>query len=452
MALAAERLNALMTLSPQAAWKVVLEEALAICSRPLKVEGVEAEIARRDRAMADLAIHKKHFLSERVSHFTESVIREMTRQAMLHDAINLAQGFPDFPAPAEIKRAAQEAIGADVNQYAITWGAKSLRGAIAQQIETRHAVAVDPEKQVTVCCGSTEAMISTLLAVCNAGDEVVIFEPYYENYGPDSILSGARPRFVKLRPPRDAEGEWTFDERELRAAFHKHTKAIIVNTPNNPTGKVFSRRELELVRELCVEFDVLAITDEIYEHILYDGSKHISMASLEGMQDRTITVNGMSKTYSVTGWRVGWTIAPPRITDAIRKVHDFLTVGAPAPLQEAGASALRLPSSYYVNLAEGYRRRRDQLVPALTAAGFRCFLPRGAYYVMTDISAFGFPDDLAFTHYLVSEIGVAAVPGSSFYRDPKDGEQQVRFAFCKRDQTLDEAAKRLSKVQAARRS
>jgi len=398
--------------------------------------------------MADLAIHKKHFLSERVSHFTESVIREMTRQAMLHDAINLAQGFPDFPAPAEIKRAAQEAIGADVNQYAITWGAKSLRGAIAQQIETRQGVAVDPEKQVTVCCGSTEAMISTLLAVCNAGDEVVIFEPYYENYGPDSILSGARPRFVKLKPPRDAEGEWTFDERELRAAFHKHTKAIIVNTPNNPTGKVFSRRELELVRELCVEFDVLAITDEIYEHILYDGSKHISMASLEGMQDRTITVNGMSKTYSVTGWRVGWTIAPPRITDAIRKVHDFLTVGAPAPLQEAGASALRLPSSYYVNLAEGYRRRRDRLVPALTAAGFRCFLPRGAYYVMTDISRFGFPDDLAFTHYLVSEIGVAAVPGSSFYRDPKDGEQQVRFAFCKRDQTLDEAAKRLRKVQA----
>jgi aminotransferase len=402
--------------------------------------------------MADLAIHKKHFLSERVSHFTESVIREMTRQAMLHDAINLAQGFPDFPAPAEIKRAAQEAIGADVNQYAITWGAKSLRGAIAQQIETRQGVAVDPEKQVTVCCGSTEAMISTLLAVCNAGDEVVIFEPYYENYGPDSILSGARPRFVKLKPPRDAEGEWTFDERELRAAFHKHTKAIIVNTPNNPTGKVFSRRELELVRDLCVEFDVLAITDEIYEHILYDGSKHISMASLEGMQDRTITVNGMSKTYSVTGWRVGWTIAPPRITDAIRKVHDFLTVGAPAPLQEAGASALRLPSSYYVNLAEGYRRRRDRLVPALTAAGFRCFLPRGAYYVMTDISAFGFPDDLAFTHYLISQIGVAAVPGSSFYRDPKDGEQQVRFAFCKRDQTLDEAAKRLSKVQAARRS
>jgi aspartate/methionine/tyrosine aminotransferase len=398
--------------------------------------------------MADLAIHKKHFLSERVSHFTESVIREMTRQAMLHDAINLAQGFPDFPAPAEIKRAAQEAIGADVNQYAITWGAKSLRGAIAQQIETRQGVAVDPEKQVTVCCGSTEAMISTLLAVCNAGDEVVIFEPYYENYGPDSILSGAKPRFVKLRPPHDAEGEWSFDENELRAAFHKHTKAIIVNTPNNPTGKVFARAELELIRDLCVEFDVLAITDEIYEHILYDGTKHVSVASLDGMQDRTITINGMSKTYSVTGWRVGWTIAPPRITDAIRKVHDFLTVGAPAPLQEAGASALNLPQSYYANLAEGYRKRRDRLVPALTAAGFRCFLPRGAYYVMTDIRAFGFANDLAFTKYLISEIGIAAVPGSSFYRDPKDGAQQVRFAFCKRDETLDQAAERLQKLRA----
>jgi len=367
---------------------------------------------------------------------------------MLHNAVNLAQGFPDFPAPTEIKRAAQEAIHADLNQYAITWGAKSLRGAIARQMHAWHGVAVDPETQVTVCCGSTEAMISTLLAVCNAGDEVVIFEPYYENYGPDSILSGAKPRFVKLRPPSDPEGEWAFDEHELRAAFHKHTKAIIVNTPNNPTGKVFTRPELELIRNLCVEFDVLAITDEIYEHILYDGAKHISVASLDGMQERTITINGMSKTYSVTGWRVGWTIAPPRITDAIRKVHDFLTVGAPAPLQEAGASALSLPQSYYQNLAEGYRRRRDRLLSALQEAGFRCFKPRGAYYVMTDISKFGFADDLAFTKHLVSELGVAAVPGSSFYRSPRDGAQQVRFAFCKRDETLDEAAQRLKRIRA----
>jgi len=399
--------------------------------------------------ISSLSNPTKHFLSDKVSQFTESVIREMTRQAMLYGAVNLAQGFPDFAAPAEIKQAARAAIDADVNQYAITWGAKKLRNAIARQMGVWQGIAVDPEKEITVCCGSTEAMISTLLAVCNAGDEVVIFEPFYENYGPDSVLSGARPRFVKLRPPASGEGEWTFDEKELRTAFDKHTKAIIVNTPNNPTGKVFTRAELDLIRDLCVEFDVLAITDEIYEHILYDGTKHISLASLPGMEERTITINGMSKTYSVTGWRVGWTIAPPRIADAIRKVHDFLTVGAPAPLQEAGASALSLPESYYAKLAEGYRKRRDRLVPALEQAGFRCFLPRGAYYVMTDISAFGFADDLAFTKYLVSEIGVAAVPGSSFYRDPRDGAQQVRFAFCKRDETLDEAAKRLRKLKRA---
>jgi aspartate/methionine/tyrosine aminotransferase len=397
--------------------------------------------------MVDMVSSPKQFLSDKVTFFTESVIREMTRQAMLHGAVNLAQGFPDFPAPSEIKKAAQDAITADVNQYAITWGAKSLRNAIALKVKAWQGISVDPETQITVCCGSTEAMISTLLAVCNAGDEVVIFEPYYENYGPDSILSGAKPRFVKLRPPTTDEGEWTFDEQELRAAFHKHTKAIIVNTPNNPTGKVFNRTELELIRDLCVEFNVLAITDEIYEHILYDGTRHISIATLDGMSDRTVTINGMSKTYSVTGWRVGWTVAPAGITDAIRKVHDFLTVGAPAPLQEAGATALSLPWSYYENLANGYRARRDRLMPALTGAGFRCFRPRGAYYVMTDISAFGFANDLEFTKYLVKEIGVAAVPGSSFYRDPKDGAQQVRFAFCKKDATLDEAAARLLKLR-----
>ena len=389
---------------------------------------------------------RKHFLSDKVEHFTESVIREMTRQAMVHGAINLAQGFPDFPAPAEVKRAAQEAVASDVNQYAITWGAKKLRNAIARQMKVWQNIDVDPEKDVTVCCGSTEAMISTLLAVCNAGDEVVIFEPFYENYGPDSVLSGAKPKFVKLRPPQEEGAEWTFDEKELRQAFAKHTKAIILNTPNNPTGKVFTRAELELIRDLCVDFDVLAITDEIYEHILYDGTEHISIASLEGMRDRTVTINGMSKTYSVTGWRVGWAVAPEKLTNAIRKVHDFLTVGAPAPLQEAGASALSLPPAYYEKLAEGYRGRRDHLMPALTAAGFKCFRPRGAYYVMTDISAFGFQDDVSFARYLVQEIGVAAVPGSSFYRDPKDGAGQVRFAFCKKPETLDEAARRLSKL------
>jgi aspartate/methionine/tyrosine aminotransferase len=397
--------------------------------------------------MADVIVQPKHFLSDKVEHFTESVIREMTRQAMLHGAVNLAQGFPDFPAPAEIKRAAQEAVAADVNQYAITWGAKSLRNAIARQMQEWQGIAVDPETQITVCCGSTEAMISTLLAVCNKGDEIVIFEPFYENYGPDSVLSGAKPVFVKLRPPTTADGEWTFDERELRAAFHHQTKAIILNTPNNPTGKVFTRAELELIRDLCVEFNVLAITDEIYEHILYDGTQHISMASLEGMSDRTVTINGLSKSYSVTGWRVGWAVAPATVTNAIRKVHDFLTVGAPAPLQEAGAAALGLPRAYYENLANGYRARRDRLMPALTEAGFRCFRPRGAYYVMTDISAFGFADDVGFTQYLVKDIGVAAVPGSSFYNDPRDGAKQVRFAFCKRDETLDEAGRRLRKLR-----
>jgi aspartate/methionine/tyrosine aminotransferase len=397
--------------------------------------------------MAERAIQQKSFLSGKVEHFTESVIREMTRQAMLHGAVNLAQGFPDFPAPSEIKRAAQEAIAADINQYAITWGAKNLRNAISRQMQVAQGISVDPETQVTVCCGSTEAMISTLLAVCNAGDEVVIFEPFYENYGPDTVLSGARPRFVKLRPPTAADGEWTFDERELRAAFHNHTKAIILNTPNNPTGKVFTRAELELIRDLCMEFNVLAITDEIYEHILYDGTEHISIASFEGMSERTVTINGLSKSYSVTGWRVGWTVGPPAITDAIRKVHDFLTVGAPAPLQEAGAVALGMPASYYRGLAEGYRARRDRLMPALTDAGFRCFRPRGAYYVMTDIGGFGFEDDVKFTRYLVKEIGVAAVPGSSFYNDPLDGAQQVRFAFCKRDDTLDQAATRLRRLK-----
>jgi aspartate/methionine/tyrosine aminotransferase len=397
--------------------------------------------------MADVSLHPKNFLSDKVERFTESVIREMTRQAMLHGAVNLSQGFPDFPAPAEIKKAAQDAIANDVNQYAITWGAKNLRDAIARKMKDWQGISVDPETQVTVCCGSTETIVSTLLAVCNAGDEVIIFEPFYENYGPDSIVAGAKPVFVKLRPPATPGGEWTFDERELRSAFRPHTKAIVVNTPNNPTGKVFTRAELELIRDLCVEFNVLAITDEIYEHILYDGARHISIVSLPGMEERTVTINGMSKTYAVTGWRVGWAVAPPAITNAIRKVHDFLTVGAPAPLQDAGATALGLPASYYTDLATAYGARRDRLIPELERAGFRCFRPRGAYYVMTDISAFGFADDVTFVKYLVQEIGVAAVPGSSFYNHPRDGAQQVRFAFCKRPETLDAAAKKLLQLR-----
>jgi aspartate/methionine/tyrosine aminotransferase len=381
-------------------------------------------------------------LSSKAERFTESVIREMTRLAMQHGAVNLSQGFPNFPAPAEIKAAAQQAIADDINQYAITWGAKSLRDAIAEKFASTQGVAIDPEREITVCCGSTEAMMSAMLAVINPGDGVVIFEPFYENYGPDAILSGATPRFVKLRPP-----EWSFDRDELARAFTPATKAIILNTPNNPTGKVFSRAELECIRALCVAHEVFAITDEIYEHILYDGAEHISIACLDGMRERTITINGMSKTYSVTGWRVGWAIAAPEVTAAIRKVHDFLTVGAAAPLQEAGALALRLPESYYRKLAGDYRARRDRLLEILEQAGFRCFRPRGAYYIMTDISSFGFADDLAFARYLVEKIGVAVVPGSSFYNHPADGGQQVRFTFCKTDETLSEAARRLARLR-----
>jgi aminotransferase len=398
--------------------------------------------------MEPAAAYVKRRLSDKAERFTESVIRDMTRQALLHGAINLAQGFPDFAAPDVIKRAAQEAIAADINQYAITWGAKPLRDAIARKMKSCQGLAIDPETEITVCCGSTEAMIASLLAITNAGDEIVVFEPFYENYGPDAILCGARPRFVTLHPPDAVGGDWSFDRSELRSAFGPRTKAIIVNTPNNPTGKVFTREELEYIRDLCVEFDVLAITDEIYEHIIFDGA-HLSLAGLDGMRDRTITINGMSKTYSVTGWRVGWAVAAAELTRAIRKVHDFLTVGAAAPLQSAGAVALAMPASYYQQLASGYVARRDRLLAPLRAAGFAVFVPRGAYYIMTDISAFGFTDDVGFAAYLVKEIGVAVVPGSSFYANPQAGAQQVRFAFCKRDVTLDEAAERLGRVRRA---
>lgn len=382
--------------------------------------------------------------SIKASQFTESVIREMTRLANAHGAVNLSQGFPDFPAPDAVKQAACDAIQADINQYAITWGAKPLREAIARDAMSRRGGTVDPEAHITVCCGSTEAMMATMLAIVDPGDEVIVFEPFYENYGPDAILSGATPRFVRLHEPAAGEADWSFDPDALAAAFTNKTRAIIINTPNNPTGKVFSRSELQYIAGLCQHWGVLAVTDEIYEHILYDDAEHVSMASLDGMAERTVTINSVSKTYSVTGWRVGWTIAPADVSGAIRKVHDFLTVGAAAPLQAAAAAALGMPSSYYDGLATTYRTKRDRLMRILTTAGFRCIQPRGAYYIMTDVSAFGFPDDVTMARYLVTDVGVASVPGSSFYRDPSGGRTQLRFCFCKKEETLTAAETRLA--------
>ncbi len=384
--------------------------------------------------------------SRKAASFTESVIREMTRLAHRHGAVNLSQGFPDFPAPDAIKAAATGAIDGDVNQYAVTWGAPELRDAIARDYQRRHGLAIDPGTQVTVCCGSTETMIATLLGLVDPGDEVIVFEPFYENYGPDAILSGAVPRYVRLRDP-----DWTFDPAELAAAFSDRTRAIIVNTPNNPTGKVFSADELEAIAALCRKWDVIAITDEIYEHILYDGARHVPLMTLDGMADRTVAINSMSKTFSVTGWRVGWAVAPPALAAGIRKVHDFLTVGAPAPLQQAAAFALDLPDAYFAELAAHYQARRDRVVAMLERAGLRCAIPAGAYYVMTDITGLGWSDDVAFVRHLVQEIGVAAVPGSSFYRAPgahagAGGRGRVRFCFCKKDETLAEAERRLEKL------
>jgi aspartate/methionine/tyrosine aminotransferase len=369
------------------------------------------------------------------------VIREMTRLAIEHKAVNLAQGFPDFSAPEAIKNAAREAITADINQYAITWGAKPLRDAIARKNAHSYGLELDSEREITVCCGSTEGMIASLLAVTNPGEEVIVFEPFYENYAPDTQLCGAERRIVSLRAP-----DWTFDPDELRRAFNPKTKAIILNSPNNPTGKVFSRAELTFIAELCQEFDALALTDEIYEHIIYDGFDHVPMMTLPGMRDRTVSINSMSKTYSVTGWRVGWVLAAPDLTNSIRKVHDFLTVGAAAPLQQAGVLALSLPDSYYADLASHYAERRDVMIGILESSGFRCFKPHGAYYVMTDISGFGFPDDVAFVRHMIHHAGVAAVPGSSFFSRPEDGSKLVRFCFCKRDETLNEARLRLAKL------
>lgn len=376
--------------------------------------------------------------ARRTHSFTESVIRKMTRVAREAGATNLAQGFPDFPAPQVLKDAACAAIQADVNQYAITWGTRSMREALEAKYKDWYGLEIEGDREITVTCGATEAMVAVMMAIVNPGDEVIVFEPFYENYGPDAILCEASPVFMTLEAP-----EFRLDPDRLESLVTPRTRAIVLNTPNNPSGRVFTREEMDAVASLCLKHDLIAITDEIYEHILYEG-EHICMATLPGMRERTVVISGLSKTFSVTGWRIGTIIAPPDLTDAIRKVHDFLTVGAPAPLQEACAVGLsELPRSYYSSMADKYRERRGILVSALQDSGFQCTAPQGAYYIMADFADLDPRDDTAFAVWLSQEVGVTPVPGSSFFRDPADGQHLVRFAFCKRIETLEEAGHKL---------
>jgi aminotransferase len=378
--------------------------------------------------------------ARRVSSFADSVFAEMTRLAKLHNAVNLSQGFPDFEAPQAIKDAACAAIQAEQNQYAPPYGTKALRDAIAADFGRRYAVAISAE-QVTVCCGSTEAMMAVMLSCLDPGDQVIVFEPCYENYGPGAILAGAEPTYVRLRAP-----DWRFDPDELTRAFSNRTRAIVINSPNNPTGKVFTRDELQQIAALCQRWDVLAISDEIYERIVFNGHSHVPMASLPGMADRTVTTGGLSKTYSVTGWRIGWAISPPALTGGIRKIHDFLTVAAPTPFHDAGVAALSMPDTFYLQLVAEYQSKRNLMVDILQRHGFESDKPGGAYYVMADVSRFGFESDSALAHYLVKEVGVATVPGSSFYADPSTAPQMLRFCFSKQDETLHEADRRLARL------
>jgi aspartate/methionine/tyrosine aminotransferase len=385
-------------------------------------------------------------ISKRVQGFTESVIREMTRVNNQHGGINLAQGMPNFQPPPEVLAAAHRAIDGDFHQYAITWGTPRLRRAIADKYRRFYGMAVEPDLHVTICCGSTETMLATLLAVLNPGDEVIIFEPFYENYGPGCIIAGAEPVFVPLEPP-----DFRFDPDRLSRAVTARTRAIIFNSPNNPSGKVFSRSELEVIAEVCRRHDLLAITDEIYEHIIYDGTEHVPIATLPDMAERTVTISGISKSYSVTGWRIGYAITSEELSIGIRRAHDFITVGAPHPLQEAAVAALELPESYYVSLRTNYQARRDLLLDKVRQAGFVAYLPRGAYYILTDaahfLHRFGCRDDHEFAMFLVKEIGVATVPGSSFYAHGELGKTKIRFCFPKTDDILIEAGRRLQKLR-----
>ena len=384
-------------------------------------------------------------ISQRVQGFTESVIREMTRVNNQYGGINLAQGMPNFPPPPELVQAAHRALDGDFHQYAITWGTPSLRQAIAEKYRRFYGMDVEPDRHLTVCCGSTETMLATLLAVLNPGDQVIVFEPFYENYGPGCIIAGAEPIWVPLEPP-----DFSFDPDRLARAVTPRTRAIIFNSPNNPSGKVFSRADLQVIADLCLEHDLLAITDEIYEHIVYDGLGHTPIATLPGMAERTITISGISKSYSVTGWRIGYAVANPELSVGIRRAHDFITVGAPHPLQEAAVTALRFPDAYYTYLRESYQARRDLLFGQVESAGFVAWKPRGAYYILTDVAHFmkqhGCADDTEFAMFLIKEIGVATVPGSSFYAHPELGRTKIRFCFPKTDDMLIEAGERLQKL------
>jgi len=376
--------------------------------------------------------------ARRTHSFTESVIREMTRVAREHDAVNLAQGFPDFPAPDLLKEAACAAIRADVNQYAITWGSPNLRNALARKYSERYGMDVDTEREITVTCGGTEAMVAVMLAIVDPGDEVIVMEPFYENYGPDTVLCEASPVFVTLEAP-----DYRLEKAMLEEAVSAKTRAIVINTPNNPTGRVFDREELQAIADVCIEHDIIAITDEIYEHIYYEG-EHVPLATFEGMRNRTITISGLSKTFGVTGWRIGTIIAPAALSHAIRKVHDFLTVGAPAPLQEACAVGLNeLGPEYYEDMVAAYKERGAVLVSALQEAGFKCRHPQGAYYILADFSDLSDEDSMTFGKRLTVDGGVAPVPGASFFSVPERGHSLVRFVFCKRVETLHEAGERL---------
>jgi aspartate/methionine/tyrosine aminotransferase len=378
--------------------------------------------------------------SHRTSLFTESVIRRMTRVANAHGAINLSQGFPDFDPPPALLAAAERAGRDGPHQYAVTWGAPNFRNALARKQSRFTGLRIDPETNIVVTCGSTEAMMTAMMTACNPGDKVVVFSPFYENYVADTILSGAEPVYVALRPP-----DFCFDEEELRRAFTLKPKAIILCNPANPSGKVFTRQELEFIARLAEEHDTFVITDEVYEHIVYAPSEHVHFAALPGMFDRTITCSSLSKTYSITGWRLGHVIAAPAVINAARKVHDFLTVGAPAPLQEAAVAGLELPNSYYQELQASYTEKRDVFLKYLDLAGLKYTRPDGAYYVMVDIAEIGRESDVGFCEWLAQEAGVAAVPGSSFFREPV--RHLIRFHFAKKVETLMAAGERLQRLR-----